>query len=183
MMDQSKTKSDKKELFKKAIQKQTKITKENIFGEGLDIPMLGISRAAKEIWPNENLALFQDPTFQYSLLFKLSTSQVPINLPGSYMGYGAVVPDGYGVSYNLQDNQIIFAICSFFSCESTNSRKFADALASSLQEMKDLFIEEWDSLSDENYKNDQVYLANEKYESNTVYLSDEKYIKSRQSIH
>ena len=142
MMDQSKTKSDKKELFKKAIQKQTKITKENIFGEGLDIPMLGISRAAKEIWPNENLALFQDPTFQYSLLFKLSTSQVPINLPGSYMGYGAVVPDGYGVSYNLQDNQIIFAICSFFSCESTNSRKFADALASSLQEMKDLFIEE-----------------------------------------
>ncbi len=28
--------------------------------------------------------------------------QVPISLPKSYMGYGAVVPDGYGVSYNLQ---------------------------------------------------------------------------------
>jgi hypothetical protein len=28
--------------------------------------------------------------------------KVPIGLEDSYMGYGAVVPDGYGVSYNLQ---------------------------------------------------------------------------------
>ena len=74
--------------------------------------------------------------------FKLSTSQVPINLPLSYMGYGAVVPDGYGISYNLQDNNIIYAICSFFSCQSTNSRRFCEALALSLRDMKELFTEE-----------------------------------------
>ena len=34
MLDKSKTKDEKKELFKEAISKQTKIMKENIFGEG-----------------------------------------------------------------------------------------------------------------------------------------------------
>jgi len=46
---------------------------------------------------------------------------VPIGLEDSYMGYGAVVPDGYGVSYNLQNDGIIFCIASFFSCNDTSS--------------------------------------------------------------
>ena len=104
---------------------------------------LGIQRAAQELWPNETQPLFEDPTFENANKFKLSTSQVPINLPLSYMGYGAVVPDGYGISYNLQDSNIIYAICSFFSCQSTNSRRFCEALTTSLRDMKELFIEEW----------------------------------------
>ena len=104
--------------------------------------LLGIQRAAQELWPNETLPLFEDPTFENANKFKLSTSQVPINLPLSYMGYGAVVPDGYGISYNLQDFNIIYAICSFFSCQSTNSRRFCEALTTSLKDMKELFIEE-----------------------------------------
>lgn len=135
-------KDEKKSIFKAAISKQTKVTKENIFGEGVDVPMLGIRMAAQDLWPDDPLPLFKDPTFDFANKFKLSTSQVPIHLPASYMGYGAVVPDGYGVSYNLQDDFIIFAICSFFSCQSTDSRRFAEALKLSLQEMKDLFIEE-----------------------------------------
>lgn len=142
MLDKDKTKQEKLNLFKSAIAKQTKITKENIFGEGVDVPMLGIKRASEELWPNEPLAIFQDPTFDFANKFKLSTSQVPIALPKSFMGYGAVVPDGYGVSYNLQNDHIIFAICSFFSCQETNSRRFCQELAGSLQEMRDLFIEE-----------------------------------------
>ena len=138
-MAENKTKEEKKELFKDAIVKQTKIMKENIFGEGVDIPLLGIRRAAEELWPEEPLPLFKDPTYDLANKFKLSTSQVPINLNQSYMGYGAVVPDGYGVSYNLQNDEIIFAICSFFSCETTNSRRFANALSVSLREMRELF--------------------------------------------
>ena len=103
---------------------------------------IGIQRAAQELWPNETLPFFEDPTFDYANKFKLSTSQVPINLPLSYMGYGAVVPDGYGISYNLQDFNIIYAICSFFSSQSTNSRRFCEALTTSLKDMKELFIEE-----------------------------------------
>ena len=43
--------------------------------------------------------------------------QVPVSLPDSYMGYGAVVPDGYGVSYNLLDDGIIFCVASYFDCQ------------------------------------------------------------------
>jgi choline O-acetyltransferase len=39
------------------------------------------------------------------------------------MGYGAVIPDGYGVSYNLQASTIIFCVASFFQCHQTDSRK------------------------------------------------------------
>ncbi len=76
MLDGSKSKDEKKELFKEAIVKQTKIMKENIFGEGVDIPLLGLRRASEALWPDDPLPLFQDPTYAYCNLFKLSTSQV-----------------------------------------------------------------------------------------------------------
>ena len=55
------------------------------------------------------------------------------------MGYGAVVPDGYGVSYNPYPDSVIFCVCSFFSCEETDSRRFSAALQSSLQELQQLY--------------------------------------------
>ena len=39
------------------------------------------------------------------------------------MGYGAVVPNGYGVSYNLQPSNIIFCVASFFTEHTTDSRQ------------------------------------------------------------
>ena len=63
---------------------------DNITGKGLDIPMLGIRRAVEEIWGSNLVneqdqennsgghlkALFEDPVFDISNQFKLSTSQV-----------------------------------------------------------------------------------------------------------
>ena len=51
MLDETKNVDTKKELFKAAIVKQTQVMKENIFGEGVDIPLLGIKNACQEIWP------------------------------------------------------------------------------------------------------------------------------------
>ena len=45
---------------------------------------------------------------------KLIFHQVPVGLPLSFMGYGAVVPGGYGVSYNPTSDDIIFCICRYF---------------------------------------------------------------------
>jgi hypothetical protein len=50
--------------------------KENIFGEGLDIPVLGIRMACQELWPDKTPEIFQDPIFKTANHFKLSTSQV-----------------------------------------------------------------------------------------------------------
>ena len=108
--------------------------------------MLGIRRAMQDLLKSgkirqDDMKLFQDPAFDKSLKFKLSTSQVAIGLPQSYMGYGAVVPDGYGVSYNLQDNEVIFCIASFHSCAETSSVDFARTVAQqSMVEMQDLFV-------------------------------------------
>lgn len=111
---------------------------DNITGQGLDVPLLGIREALRSLGELDNVPMFQDKAYEKSLLFQLSTSQVPIGLPESYMGYGAVVPDGYGVSYNLQPGHIIFCVSSFFSEESTSSVRFCEYLTECLEQMRNL---------------------------------------------
>jgi hypothetical protein len=172
MLEESKSKDDKKILFRLAISKQTKVMKENIFGDGVDVPLLGLLRASQELWPDQPLALSKDPTYDYANKFKMSTSQVPINLKESYMGYGAVVPDGYGVSYNLKDDEILFAICSFFSCESTCSRRFSRALTKSLNDLKLLFTEETPKIKIESPKKETQPTEEPKEESKEEFKED-----------
>jgi len=71
--------------------------------------------------------------------FLLSLLQIPTSTD-SFMCYGPVVPDGYGVSYNPSDDSILFCISSFRSCPSTSSEKFRTALVKSLQQMHDLCV-------------------------------------------
>jgi choline O-acetyltransferase len=52
------------------------------------------------------------------------------------MGYGPVVPDGYGVSYNPQSNLLVFCISSFKSSKITNNNAFTAALEQSLMAMQ-----------------------------------------------
>ena len=54
------------------------------------------------------------------------------------MGYGAVVPDGYGVSYNPSEGEIIFCIASFFSAMETSSLRMAEAIEKSLGDMQEM---------------------------------------------
>ena len=54
------------------------------------------------------------------------------------MGYGAVVPDGYGCSYNPQPDSIIFCIGSFHACDMTSSERFGASITESLTMMRDL---------------------------------------------
>jgi choline O-acetyltransferase len=90
------------------------------------------------MWDDQEM--FTDPAYDKVNHFTLSTSQVPVSLDPSYMGYGAVVPDGYGVSYNPYPGSIIFCICSFHSCISTDSRRFAEKLTQALCDMRQLFV-------------------------------------------
>lgn len=54
------------------------------------------------------------------------------------MGYGPVVPNGYGVSYNPKEDSIIFCIASFHSNEVTTTKAYNDSLRESLNSMRDL---------------------------------------------
>lgn len=66
-------------------------------------------------------------------LLKVTTTTTA---PDVYLCYGPVVKDGYGCSYNLQSNKIIFAPSAFRSCSKTKIDSFKAALTESLRDMR-----------------------------------------------
>ena len=56
------------------------------------------------------------------------------------MGYGPVVPEGHGVSYNIQRESFKFCISSFKSFESASSKTFAESLDESLNRVQQLLL-------------------------------------------
>lgn len=57
----------------------------------------------------------------------------------SFIGYGPVVPDGYGASYNPHPDSIVFCISSFHSSDETDTEKFAQSVREALDAMRSLF--------------------------------------------
>ena len=69
----------------------------------------------------------------------------------TFMCYGPVVPDGYGVCYNPHPNDIIVVISAFKSHAETQSDYFAYTLEGSLLQMKELCLktrEDYDAVAD-----------------------------------
>ncbi|XP_041988775.1 choline O-acetyltransferase-like isoform X2 [Aricia agestis] len=128
----------KLELFQEAARKQTAIMEANILGHGIDNHLLGLREAAREHY-GELPPLFTDPTYGQMIQFKLSTSQVATTVDGTFMGYGAVVPDGYGCSYNPKKDSVIFCISSFTSSNITSTEDFQQSLEEALNSMKLMF--------------------------------------------
>ncbi|KAF7489238.1 Choline O-acetyltransferase [Sarcoptes scabiei] len=112
-------------------------------GLGPDNHLMALKELAKKnnIYSKENFPkLFQDESYKEYLNFRLSTSQLFSN-EEILVGYGAVVPDGYGCSYSPKNNCIIFCITSFLNCEKTNSKNFAQHLEGSLLEMREICLQ------------------------------------------
>ncbi|CAH0398979.1 unnamed protein product [Chilo suppressalis] len=128
----------KLELFEEAARKQTAIMEDNILGRGIDNHLLGLREAARAV--NADLPpVFTDATYKQMIEFKLSTSQVTTTTDGTFMGYGAVVPDGYGVSYNPKKDSIIFCISSFHASSITSTEAYRQSLEEALDSMKLMF--------------------------------------------
>ncbi|RWS14748.1 Choline O-acetyltransferase-like protein, partial [Dinothrombium tinctorium] len=130
------TDASKIEFFQKAMKKQVEILKYTIAGQGPDNHLLGLREMAKKN-NNELPLLFREKAYKEFLNFRLSTSQLPTE-NGVIVGYGPVVPDGYGCSYNTSANQIVFCITSFYSSPETGSNFFASSLEGSLLQMREL---------------------------------------------
>lgn len=134
--------SDEKklELWNQAIRQQTEEMVDNILGQGIDVHLLGLREAAKDTSPTASSPLpeiFTDETYQLANKFLLSTSQVT-TATNSFMCYGPVEQDGYGASYNIKSDSIIFCIASFWTSEVTSTSKFAQTLEESLNSMQAL---------------------------------------------
>ncbi|XP_055944108.1 choline O-acetyltransferase-like [Argiope bruennichi] len=130
------TEETKVQLFQACIKKQTEILLYTINGEGPDNHLLALREIAKaKNYPD--LPIFQDKSYWEFLNFRLSTSQLPTK-SGVLVGYGPVVPDGYGCSYNPCEDHIDFCVSSFFSSKETSSDFFAHSLEGSLLNMGEI---------------------------------------------
>ncbi|CAG2105566.1 unnamed protein product [Medioppia subpectinata] len=132
------TERHKTEMFLKAMAKQMEILKYTICGHGIDNHLLGLNVMSK-INDKEIPSLFKEKSYKEFLNFRLSTSQLATE-KGILVGYGPVVADGYGCSYNICQNVITFCISSFFSSCETSSDFFALSLEGSLLQMRELCI-------------------------------------------
>ncbi|KAL4240511.1 hypothetical protein ACF0H5_001302 [Mactra antiquata] len=114
----------------------SKLNIRTILGNGMDCHLLGLREMAVELnMPTPDL--FTDETYKKSNRFILSTSQVNTTMD-TFMCYGPVVPNGYGVCYNPHPNKIIVCISAFKSDEETQSDYFAYTLEGSLLQMQEL---------------------------------------------
>uniref|UniRef100_A0A1A9W5V2 Choline O-acetyltransferase n=1 Tax=Glossina brevipalpis TaxID=37001 RepID=A0A1A9W5V2_9MUSC len=125
-----------RELFRCAVARQTEVMVQNILGNGIDIPLLGLREASREV-TGQLHELFTDESYKISQCFLLSTSQVACSTD-SFMGYGPVTPRGYGCSYNPHPDQIVFCVSAFLACGETSASSYAKSLQDSLDIMKDL---------------------------------------------
>ncbi|XP_072347671.1 choline O-acetyltransferase [Scyliorhinus torazame] len=130
--------SKKMEILWAAIDAQTNYTILAITGMAIDNHLLGLREMAKEL-QMDLPKVFTDKTYLMSNHFALSTSQVTTTTE-TFLLYGAVVPDGYGVSYNVHLDQIIFCISCFNDCKENSAAMFAKAVEKSFREMKDLCV-------------------------------------------
>lgn len=111
---------------------------QTIGGYGPDNHLLGLREISKRKL-GETPKLFKEKSYKEFLNFCLSTSTLPTE-QGILVGYGPVVTDGYGCSYNPCGTHITFCISSFYSSAETSSDFFALSLEGSLLQMRELCL-------------------------------------------
>ncbi|KAM7306017.1 choline O-acetyltransferase isoform X1 [Ixodes scapularis] len=128
---------DRIKFFQAAVNKGTEILTYTVNGEGPDNHLLGLREMAR--LHEKTVPLFEDKSYADFLRFRLSTSQLATE-KSILVGYGPVVPDGYGCSYNICPAHVDFCVSSFFSSPETSSDFFALSLEGSLLQMRELCI-------------------------------------------
>ncbi|KZV73023.1 acyltransferase ChoActase/COT/CPT [Peniophora sp. CONT] len=133
MLDPKRSDNERHGLLRRAIQTHTKLTREAATGKGIDRHLLGLRLMLRD---GEHAQLFEDPLFEESQTWKLSTSGLSAGHLFRGTGFGSPYPDGYGINYLCAPDQIKFGVESKFSCASTSTARFNAALAESLTEMR-----------------------------------------------
>lgn len=150
MVNKGSSTEEKIALLTRACQVHQKLYRDAMAGKGIDRHMFGLFVVAKGFG-------YESEFLKDSLMmpWTLSTSQQPQQqiaaspdcskpefrdkvCPGG--GFGPVSDKGYGVSYMVPDDSVIFFhVSSKKSCAKTDSRHFVSLLFESLAEMKALF--------------------------------------------
>ena len=115
---------DKLSAFQKAIEAHLEYMKAASNGHGVDRHLLGLRcQLTPEEAESEEAAFFKDPAYWNSQYWLLSTSNTS---PGDFAwgGFGAVVPEGYGINYAIGKERIRMSISSWHHYPQTDSNAF-----------------------------------------------------------
>ncbi|KAL4233881.1 Carnitine O-palmitoyltransferase 1 [Mactra antiquata] len=149
MEDSNMTKEKKIELFRTATERHQMGYRDAMTGKGIDRHLFCLYVVSKYLE-------IEDPFLNEVLSepWRLSTSQTPhqqtdkldlINHPKRISGgggFGPVADDGYGVSYIIAGEDVLFIhISSKKSCPTTDSTKFGEEVYRALSDIKNLILE------------------------------------------
>lgn len=126
----------KQQLFREAVEAYAALTELALKGQGIDRHLLGLKLQAIE----QGLSIpkiFMDTGYGFATHWKLRTGQVPANTD-SVMCFGPLVPDGYAICYNPQDNHVHFSITAFNCCEETHAETMAQTVQNTLCDLQEL---------------------------------------------
>lgn len=125
---------DKLSLLKKAVQSHLEYMKAASNGFGVDRHLLGLRcQLTPEEAELEDAAFFKDPAYWGSQYWLLSTSNTS---PGdlAWGGFGAVVPEGYGINYAIGKERVRMSISSWHHYRETDSNAFRATVRQVLNE-------------------------------------------------
>ncbi|XP_032122154.1 carnitine O-palmitoyltransferase 1, muscle isoform isoform X1 [Sapajus apella] len=147
MMEGSHMKADLRDLFQKASKKHQNMYRLAMTGAGIDRHLFCLYVVSKYLGVSSPFLaeVLSEP-------WRLSTSQIPQsqirmfdpeqhpNHLGAGGGFGPVADDGYGVSYMIAgENMIFFHVSSKFSSSETNAQRFGNHIRQALLDIADLF--------------------------------------------
>lgn len=120
--------------LEKAVETQTRVMVETILGNGFDCHLYSLKKIATELGDVPDL--FKDATFELMSEYQLVTSQVTTkDDDGTYSCFSPTSHIGYGSSYNLKPDQIVFMTSAYKSCTENSLACFNHSLAESLDQV------------------------------------------------
>eukprot|EP00980_Cylindrotheca_fusiformis_P026451 scaffold16189_cov125-Cylindrotheca_fusiformis.AAC.7 len=129
--DDSTTRRNKLDLFRKSTAAHSQYTRIAAEAKGIDRHFFGLSMLLEtdEMIPR----LFEDPIFNYSKRWRVSTSHLThpnfVN-----WGFGQVVPDGVGIAYSIHPRSCVFNISAL--AETNWTQQLNELLEEALLEMR-----------------------------------------------
>eukprot|EP00163_Fabomonas_tropica_P007348 TRINITY_DN1707_c0_g1_i2.p1 TRINITY_DN1707_c0_g1~~TRINITY_DN1707_c0_g1_i2.p1 ORF type:complete len:673 (+),score=225.54 TRINITY_DN1707_c0_g1_i2:140-2158(+) len=129
MCDSTATREQRVALLKTATETHVRTMREAMIGHDVDRPLFGLRIAAggAGIMPS----IFKDKA--WNLTWRLSTSQTPARKTVGG-GFAPVTPDGFGVSYVVHEEELLFHVTSYL--QYSEAKVLADAIKAALVDMQ-----------------------------------------------
>lgn len=119
-------------LMEKCSERHNELVKQAAMGQGFDRHLFALRTAAENVRVIDNFDIFKDPAYASINRNIISTSTLSSDalLAG---GFGPVVPNGYGIAYNIQDSFLGCVVANYR--KETNGKEFVECLRDSYDKL------------------------------------------------